>query len=149
MTIHTLYRKNPHTIRESASISEVISELTKHSISSAIVTDAKGKVSGIISITDIVKEIVPEEFKENAEVAEAMYKQYFFNEACKAVLDKKASDVMRREFMVAAPDSHIMTIAADFLKNDLYIVPIVENDKLVGVITRTEMIMAIAKATQL
>lgn len=149
MTIHTLYRKHAHTIHEDATIAEVVSSLTKHNISSIIVVDSEKKITGIVSISDIVNHIVPEEFKENAEVAEAMYKHNFFNEACEGVASKTARDIMRREFMIASPDAHVMSIAADFLKNDLYIVPIVEDSKLVGVMTRTEMISAIAKAMQL
>lgn len=144
-----MFHKHPKTVRESATIEEVVQLLSSNRISSVIVVDDTDTVTGVISITDIVKDIVPEEFRENAEVAAAMYKHNFFKEAAEDVGTKTAKDVMRREFMTASPDAHIMEVAADFLKNDLYVVPIIDKGKLAGVITRTEIIRAVSDALKL
>ena len=37
-----------------------------------------------------------------------------------------------------------MAVTADFLKNDLYIVPVVEKGELLGVVTRSEIKKALA-----
>lgn len=41
--------------------------------------------------------------------------------------------------MTVSLHDNIMAITADFLKNDLYLVPVLENGQLVGVVTRTEI----------
>ncbi len=144
MTIHTLYRRNPQLIQENASVYEALGSLLKNNISSLIIINNQQEPIGIISVVDIVKNIVPDEFQEHVEVAVAMHKHHFFAEMCEKVANKKVSDIMCREFITAKPDTHLMTIAADFLKNNLFIVPIVDNNKVIGVITRTEIITAIA-----
>jgi CBS domain-containing protein len=53
---------------------------------------------------------------------------------------------MRKEFEVVDIADNTLSILADFLQNDLYIVPIVSEDKLVGIVTRSDVKKAFAKA---
>jgi len=72
-------------------------------------------------------------------MAAAMYKQGFFTEMCQQLKDKPVTEVMRKEFISVDLDDNIMAVTADFLKNDLYLVPVLQKGKLLGVITRTEI----------
>jgi CBS domain-containing protein len=78
-----------------------------------------------------------------------MYKEGFFKETCQAIKGKLVKEVMRKNILTVTPDTHIMVIMADFLKNDCYIVPVVEGGKLLGIVTRTEIKRALAEAMDL
>jgi CBS domain-containing protein len=81
-------------------------------------------------------------------LVDAMYKESFFQETCLAIKNKKIKDVMRKNILTVTPTTHIMVIMADFLKNDCYIVPVVEEGKLIGIVTRTEIKRALIEAME-
>lgn len=56
---------------------------------------------------------------------------------------------MRRDFIQVSLEDNIMSITADFLKNDLYIVPVVEKGELIGIVTRSEIKKALAAAMEI
>ncbi|HEX9062072.1 MAG TPA: CBS domain-containing protein, partial [Clostridia bacterium] len=68
---------------------------------------------------------------------------------CQELKDRLVKDIMRTDVVMATPETTVLEIAADFLKNDLYIVPVVENDKAIGIVTRSEIKTALAKGMDL
>jgi predicted transcriptional regulator len=46
---------------------------------------------------------------------------------------------MRKEFVSVSLHDNIMAVTADFLKNDLYIVPVIDKGAIIGVVTRSEI----------
>jgi signal-transduction protein with cAMP-binding, CBS, and nucleotidyltransferase domain len=131
MLVADIYSKQFSPISEEYTISEALN------------------LSGVLSLQDIASAIVPIEMRENANLANALYKQNFFQELCLDLKDKKISEVMRKEFITVNLETSVLEIAADFLHNDLYIVPVVENSELIGIVTRSEIKQAIAAAINL
>lgn len=144
MLIKEIYKKNPKTILPSATIAEVVDQLIENHINGLIVVTEAGIVKGVVSLQDIAAATIPRQFKNNIRMAAAMYKQGFFTEMCQSLMHKAVSTVMRKEFVAVNLEDNIMAVTADFLKNDLYIVPVIEDKKLLGVVTRTEIKKAIA-----
>lgn len=146
MLVSHILRHNPQTIHEDLTLSEALDLLMRMNSNSFIVTNAEKEVVGIFSTQDVAAALVPPEFKENVALASAMYREGFFHELCQQIKDKPVKEYMRKEFLTVKPDMHVMVVAADFLKNDLYIVPVLEGKKLVGIVTRSEIKKAIAEA---
>jgi len=61
----------------------------------------------------------------------------------------KVSDVMTRSVVAAAPETPLHEIATLMEKNAIKRVPIVENGKLVGIVSRANLIQAVATARKL
>jgi len=99
----------------------------------------KNNVVGVLSLQDIAAATVPTQFKNNINMVAAMYKKGFFTEMCQQIKHKTAKALMRKNFVSVGLDDNIMAITADFLYNDLYVVPVIENKKLIGVVTRSEI----------
>jgi CBS domain-containing protein len=89
------------------------------------------------SLQDIAAATVPSQFRKNVRMAAAMYKRGFFTEMCQQIKDLPVSRSCH--FVSVDMDDNIMSITADFLKNDLYVVLVIEGKKLMGVVTRTEI----------
>lgn len=105
-----------------------------------IVVDDNDKVVGVLSVQDIAAAIVPKDFQENTHLAQAMYKEGFFQERCHELRQRQVMQFMRTDFMHVTMESSVMEVCADFLKNDLYIVPVFDKKKAVlGIITRSEI----------
>jgi predicted transcriptional regulator len=145
MLVSEIYNKHPKTVDENATVKEVISELLIDETNGAIVMNPHGIVTGIISLQDIAAATVPVEMRENISIAHAMFKPGFFSEMCQEIADVPVKKFMREEFMRVDLQTNILAITADFLQNDLYIVPVFEKEKLIGVITRSEIKKAVAK----
>lgn len=139
MLISQLYRKHPKTIASSATVIEALNTLIKEDVNALLVVNNSEKLVGVLSLQDIAAATVPTQFKKNVRMAAAMFVPGFFTEMCQEIKENKVSTIMRKEFVKVALDDNIMAVTADFLKNDLYVVPVVDKGELVGVVTRTEI----------
>ncbi len=144
MLISQIYHNNPATINESASIKEAVDFLVHHKYNALIVTGENGEVSGVLSLQDIAGAVVPDGFEANVNMANAMYKHGFFDEMCQKIVNNTVKEVMRKDYISVTLEDNILAITADFLKNDLYIVPVIEEEKLIGIVTRSEIKKALA-----
>jgi predicted transcriptional regulator len=144
MLIGEIYHKGAKTITVDTPIKEALKQLLEDKINGLIVTDSQDQIKGVISLQDIAGATVPDEFKRNVAMASAMYRRGFFKENCLKIVNWPVSKIMRRDFLKVDLNTNIMAVTVDFLKNDLYIVPVVENGKLIGVITRSEIKKAMA-----
>ena len=146
MSIKYLYRPNPITIDKNATVRDALREMIERGSNGLIVTTHENKVVGIICLQDIAAAVLPVEMKENISLAQAMYKEGYFEEAAKELAEKKVTEIARTDYKTVAPNASIFEIAAEFLQNDLYIIPVVEDHKLIGVISRSEIKRALALA---
>ncbi|MEI7512389.1 MAG: CBS domain-containing protein [Candidatus Uhrbacteria bacterium] len=146
MIIRDVYHPRVETVLESQSIEAVLKHMVRHSFNGFVVINDHKKAVGVISIQDIAAAVVPHQFQDNVSMASAMYRKGFFHQECIRVKHLKAKDVMRTDYISVDLKTSIMAVASDFLKNDLYIVPVIEKGKLVGIVTRTEIKKALVEA---
>ncbi|MCB9813253.1 MAG: CBS domain-containing protein [Pseudomonadales bacterium] len=144
MLISELYHKHVITISQDATVLEALKVLIEKRVNGLIVFDNDNKVTGVLALQDIAAATIPRQFRHNIQMAAAMYRPGFFSENCEEIKNKPVYSVMRKKFTITNLNDNIMTVAADFLKNDLYIVPVIEKGKLLGVITRSEIKRALA-----
>jgi predicted transcriptional regulator len=144
--IKELYHPHPKTVLTTATVGEVIKILVHDRVNGLVVVDQHQKVKGVVSLQDIAGATVPTQFRKNVRMAAAMYRVGFFAEICLQLKTKPVTSVMRKEFISVTLDDNIMAVTADFLKNDLYIVPVMDKHNLIGVVTRTEIKKAIAES---
>jgi len=144
MLIHEIYHPEPVTIREDVSIRDALNTILHKRINGLVVINAAGRVVGVLAIQDIAGATIPNQFKKNIHMAAAMYRKGFFSESGLAIQDQPVKKYMRKNFVSVSLQDNIMAVTADFLQNDLYIVPVIEKGELVGVITRSEIKKALA-----
>lgn len=137
--MNKLSYKHANTVLENATVMVALKKMKEEDCNSLCVLSEKGKLVGIITLQDIAGATVPPEFVENSSMSDAMFKPGFFSEQSRALADKPIKKIMRTQFVTVTPESHIMTITADFLNNDLYNVPVLKEGHLVGVLTRTDI----------
>ena len=141
----TLSYKKANTIKHDSTVLEALQKMQVEDCNSLCVLSERGELEGIITLQDIAGATVPVEFVEHSNISEAMHKEGFFAQEAKKLAEKPIQKVMRKTYITATPDTHMITITADFLKNDLYNVPILKDDQLIGVITRTDIRDALLK----
>ncbi len=143
MLISDIYKSRPKTVSPDDTIVSVVKRMEKDEVNGFVVIDDHKKVVGIISLQDIAGALVPKEFKDNPNMALAMYKEHFFHDLCHGLEQQPVKKIMRKKFLMANLETNILAVLADFLMGDLYIVPVVEKGKLIGIVTRSEIKAAI------
>lgn len=139
MLISEIYHAQPKTFAATATIQAALEELVRDRINALVIVDDHQSVLGVLSLQDIAAATVPGQFRKNIRMAAAMYKRGFFTEMCQQIKNEPVSSIMRRDFISVGLHDNIMAVTADFLKNDLYVVPVIQDKKLVGVVTRSEI----------
>jgi predicted transcriptional regulator len=144
MLISEIYHPDATTIDQDQTVEEAVKGILKSVHNGYVVVNSKNSVVGVLSLQDIATATVPLEFRSNPNLPLAMYKKGFFHEQCQTIKAKKVREIMRSNFTQVTLTTNILAVTADFLKNDLYIVPVIENNILKGIITRTEIKKALA-----
>ena len=137
---------NVIAVGSNASVQEVADILLTNRISAAPVVDDHGELIGIISEGDLIRraqsgterhrswrlEIIASESKEDLAI------EYVKSHA------SKVGDVMTHEVITATPGTPLRDVAALLEKNRIKRVPIVERGKMVGIVSRANLVQALA-----
>ena len=137
------------TVKPSASVQEVAKQFLERQISAAPVVDDKGKLVGIVSEGDLLHRVEAGTERRRSWLLRA------FTEADTLAAEyvkshgRKVSDVMTRSVITAAPETPLHEIATLLEKNAIKRLPILENGQLVGVVSRANLLQAVASGRQL
>lgn len=116
--------KNVITFHKSDCIYDVMRELLEKKISGAPVLNKSGKLVGIISESDIMKNIVESQYY-NMPIAKTNISKY-----------------MTKSVDYITPDITIFEAASEFLKLKRKRFPVVVSDKIIGILSRIDIISA-------
>ena len=116
--------KNVTTFHKSDCIYDVMRELLDKKISGAPVINKSGKLVGIISESDIMKNII--------------YSQYYNM----PIVKTKISKYMTKSIDYISPDITIFEAASEFLKLKRKRFPVISSDRIIGIISRIDIISA-------
>lgn len=156
MLVKEIMKKRVITLKSNDTIKDVVLTFSKHNISGAPVVDDKGKVIGMMSETDIITTLermgrevkmvylspalsmVGLSFKETP--SEKRVEEIF-----KDVSDIKVSDMMKRNVKSVAPNDKLKAVIDIIASGKINRVPVIENGKLVGIVTRGDIIRNLSK----
>jgi CBS domain-containing protein len=134
------------TVSQSCTVREAARTFVEHRISGAPVVNEHGEIVGIVSESDLMhrSEAGTERTYSwwlRALIAEeALAADYIKAHSC------SVADVMTRRVITAEPDAPLGDIATVLEKNSIKRVPIVENGRLVGIVSRANLVQAVASA---
>jgi CBS domain-containing protein len=134
------------TVGPDASVQEVANILLTNSISAVPVVDEHGKLAGIISEGDLIR---------RADLGTERHRSWWlelFAGAGKEELAleyvrshaRKVGDIMTRDVITATPGTPLRDIAALLEKKRIKRVPIVDQGKIVGIVSRANLVQALA-----
>lgn len=108
------------TVKPDDRVFDAVQLLLKHKVSGAPVVDADGTLVGMLSEKDAIHALM------------------------RAVVDRlpshRVADVMTRKLLTVDEDAHMLTVAHLFLDNPVRRLPVVRQGKLVGQISRRDLL---------
>jgi CBS-domain-containing membrane protein len=132
------------TVKPSSSVMEVATTLLERRISAVPVVDDQGKLVGIISEGDLMHRSEAGTERQRSwwllgwTGDETLAAEYVKAHA------RKVADVMTPNVITATPETPLHEIAALLERNSIKRVPIVKDGQLVGIVSRANLIQAVA-----
>jgi CBS domain-containing protein len=134
------------TIEPDATVQAAATLMVERGISALPVVDKSGKLVGIISEGDLVRRA------ETGTERKASWWLTFLSGTDELAHDfvkahgTKVSDVMTRTVVVAKPDTPLSEVARLLEVHRIKRVPVIEGDRLVGIVSRANLLQALASA---
>jgi CBS domain-containing protein len=129
MKVAELMQPNVRTISSEACVADVVVSLADAHISGLPVVDKGGRILGVVSASDVLTA--------EAEAESVTMGQDLMQET-------SARDIMTPRPYTVAPDEDVREVARQMLYGDVHRLFVVEGERLVGVISTTDMVRAIA-----
>jgi CBS domain-containing protein len=135
---------NVVTVGPNARVEDVAGVLLSNRISAVPVVDDEGRMIGIISEGDLMRR--PESGTERPRSwwLEALTDTRTLATEFVRTHSRRVTDVMTRDIVTAGPDTPLSEIAALLEKNRIKRVPIVEEGKIVGIVSRANLLQGLA-----
>jgi CBS domain-containing membrane protein len=130
MKVADIMRTDVKTVDLDATVGDAIATLADVHVSALPVTDAHGVIVGVLSTTDILGAL--------SETNEPDVREQLF--------DQPVRDVMTARSRVISPDADILTAAKDMLTLEVHRLFVEDQGRLVGVISQTDIVAAVATA---
>jgi CBS domain-containing protein len=131
MKVAELMQANVRTISSEASVAEVVTSLADGHISGLPVVDKSGRIIGVVSATDVLTAEAEAESGTEAVGRDLM-------------LDTSVRDIMTPRPFTVAPDEDVREAARQMLYAEVHRLFVAEGDRLVGVISTTDVVRAVA-----
>jgi CBS domain-containing protein len=135
---------NVITVDPDASVQEVAQLLLRHRISAVPVVGSKGEILGIVSEGDLINRPESETERRNPWWLDALASNEGLAAEYVKYHSQNVTDVMTHDVITATPDTPVAEVAALLEKNRIKRVPIVENGRLVGIVSRANLLQGLA-----
>jgi CBS domain-containing protein len=129
MRVAELMQRQVKTVGGDTSIAEAVVSMADAHVSGMPVVDAAGKVIGVLSTTDVLAA--------EAEAGDVEARQTLFE-------NTSVRDIMTPRPYTVAPDEDVREAARQMLYADVHRLFVAEGDKVVGIISTTDIVRAVA-----
>jgi len=135
------------TVKPDTTIEDTVKLMIAHHISGLPVLNDAGEMVGVVSEKDLIlkEKGFPFSVMKVPSLIDRMVNLEHFVEEITLARKRIAADVMTTEIISAHPDDSIGHIAWQMVQKKHNRIPIIDNGKLVGIITRADIIRLFAK----
>jgi CBS domain-containing protein len=132
------------TVHPYTEIAEAVKLLAEHDVSALPVVDGEGKLLGILSEADLMHRVEIGTEKRRPWWQEAVTGAGTLAEEFAKSHGKKVGEIMTSEVVAVSEETPLSEIATLFERKRIKRVPVTEGGKLVGVVSRSNLIQALA-----
>lgn len=137
--------KEAVTIAENASFRDALAAMVHGKTNTLLVVDAEGKLTGEVTVADLLDAIVPE-YLDGDSIAAHFATEEMFEEAVKDTEDKLVEFFMSHDYSTVEMDDSLMSVAAIAIGHQRARIPVVDSEgRPLGIISRQGLKHIIAK----
>lgn len=143
MKVKEIMTREVYTISPDSSLKECAEALNNYRVNGLVVVE-KEKVSGVITKADIFKAILPR-YPDIIEEERYMADPEYIEERVDKLFEAKVKDIMGTPPITVSSDMPIVKAGSTMILRRVKQVPVVDNGKLVGIVTLTDIIKNLLK----
>ena len=132
------------TVHPDTDVADAIKLMSEHDVSALPVVDAAGKLLGVLSEADLIHRVEIGTEKHRPWWLEAVTGASTLATEFAKSHGKKVGEVMTSGAIMVSEDTPLSEIAALFERKRINRVPVVKDGKLVGIVSRSNLIQALA-----
>lgn len=148
LTARDIMTKDVITVKKDTKVSALAEIFTMAGIGGVPVVDDAGKVIGVVTESDLVEQSkslhLPTVFTILDSVIFLETAKHFEKEL-KKMTGAKVEDIYTENAITVRPDTPIREIATIMSEKKVYTIPVLDGDKLVGVIGKADVVKAMTK----
>lgn len=133
----------PISVTPDASVSQIAQLLLEHRISAVPVLDDAGAILGIVSEGDLLRRTEAKTDRRRPQWLEVLLDRNVSSAEFVKSHGNRARDVMTTDVVSVAPDTDLAEIAALLERHRIKRVPVVENGRVVGIVSRANLLHAL------
>jgi CBS-domain-containing membrane protein len=151
LTAKDIMTKEVVTVKPDTSIEELATLLVKNHISGAPVVDDHGMLYGIVTENDLISRDkrlhIPTvvSFLDAAIYLESSKK---FEQEVKRLTATKVGDICTRKVVTIKKETPLVDIATIMAERKVHLLPVIENNKVVGIVGKRDMVKAVARQAE-
>ena len=148
LTVREIMTTAVITVKPETTVRELADILAKNKISGVPVVDDKGRVLGMVSEADVILQDADLHFPYYIQFLESViYLQsvHKFEERVRKQIGSKVSEIMTEEVVSVSPEESVREVATLMADRNVNRLPVTENGRLVGIVTRGDIVRAIAQ----
>ncbi len=150
ITARDIMKADVVTIGPTATVRELAELLSTHEISGVPVVDESGDLVGVVTEGDVILQDADLHFPHYLQFLDSIiYLESVrkFEERFRKTFGNRVADVMSTEVVTVSPDASIHEVTTLMADNGVNRLPVLEEGRLVGIITRGDVVRAIAGRT--
>ncbi|MEW5766694.1 MAG: CBS domain-containing protein [bacterium] len=135
------------TARPDMSVKEVASLLVKYKISGLPVVDSSDRLIGIVTEADLVHQETNLHLPSVLTILDSflvLESPKHFEEKLRKMVADKVGDIMSRQVIAVSPQAAVAEVATIMSQKRIHLLPVVSNQKLVGIISKADLVRFIA-----
>ena len=147
MTARDIMKADVVTIGPTATVRELAELLSTHEISGVPVVNESGDLVGVVTEGDVILQDADLHFPHYLQFLDSIiYLESVrkFEERFRKTFGNRVADVMSTDVVTVSPDASIHEVTTLMADNGVNRVPVLEEGRLVGIITRGDVVRAIA-----
>ncbi len=136
------------TVTPETTVKALAQFLLKHKISGAPVVDQNGRLTGIATEGDLIFRNTAVHLPTVITIFDAVIyleSPHKYEPELQKIIGGKVEDIMTRDLITISPDTGLQEIATIMHEKKRHLLPVMDNDRMVGIVGKADMVRAIAK----
>jgi len=138
MRAKDVMRSEVQCVAESTTLRELSRAFRRHGVTTLSVINDQGELVGVVTETELLKAMLPG-YSELLDTLQYMQDFEYLEDRADEVEDVPVSDIMLRGAISVTEDTPLMRVISLFLLKATSHIPVVHENRPVGVVTRTEI----------
>jgi len=148
LTAGDIMTKEIHTVHQDTEITALAKKFVEYNVNAMPVVDDSGALVGMVTQTDLVEQDKPLHIPTVISLFDwVIYLESpkKFTEEVRKVTARRVGEICGRDVVTCVPDDLVSTIASLMVDNKVHLVPVMSDNRMVGVVSRLDIIRSMSE----